>query len=394
VIAHGDCRALLEAIEDDTFDSSVTDPPYEINFMGNSWDRTGVAYDQKVWRELLRVMKPGAYIAVFGGARTYHRMACAIEDAGFRVRDQLVWLYGEGMNKGGYPSPQIDKVMGAERKVLGERTLYGSAALSAKERGGTFAVLQPGASAGKSKVVPITTAGSPEAALWEGWAYNLKPALEPICLAQKPFKGSAARNLIHHGTGALNIGACAVKGDNGTTRIPANLVLSHAEDCWIDDQFGQMCALYCPVRLLGEQSGVRPSAGNKKPTTGKGAFWGSTGRREWSVEEVSKNDAGTAARYFTRFYYSPKANHTEKTVGGQVVCHHPTVKPLRLIKWLTQLITPAGGYIVDPFVGSGTSGIAAALLGARFYGCDLKRRNVKLARARIKLGREFFSRAA
>ena len=378
-LLHGDCSVLLGSFDESYFDSCVTDAPYEIKILGNAWDATGIAFDVDVWKQVFRVLKPGAFLLNFTAARTYHRIACAIEDAGFQIVDQIAWIYGSGMPAGGRIGPKIDKKMGAERKVVGSRVLTGNAAMSTKEKGGTYSV---GAdSRGRSKRVDVTAAATPQAKQWEGWGCRLKPALEPIVVARKPFKGPLTSNVMANGTGAFNVDGCAVEAENGAKRWPPNVALGHSPDCSESN-----CNPSCPVRILAEQSGNRPSAGNKKATTGAGAFHGTSARRQWSVEEVSKGDTGTAARYFPRFLYHAKASTSEKTAGGKVKSH-PTTKPQDLVRYLVELVT-AQGCVLDPFVGSGTTAIAAESLGIECLGIDSSELSINLARERVRLARE------
>lgn len=381
MIFQGDCRLVLRTFEENSMDSGCTDPPYEIGILGESWDRTGIAFDPDVWSEVHRVLKPGAYLTAFCAPRTYHRLACAIEDAGFIIRDVIVWLKGgANMPKGGRPGPAIDKMLGKERPIIGSRVLSGTAALSTKERGGTHSVGVD--SRGAKKEVAITAPGSPEAEQWSSWGYNLKPGQELICLAQKPFPGSAAANLLRWGTGALNVDACGAPGyGREVQQWPPNVIVTHHPKCTPD-----ACHRDCPSRLIGEQSGPCKSAGNKRPTTGKGAIHGAIKRaREWTPEEVSKGDDGTAARFFPTFYYTKKAANYEKTVGGRVVCPVKTVKPWKVIEYLVKLTTRQGGRTVDPFMGSGTCGISCGMLGNTFFGIEQKPNHFVCALRRITI---------
>lgn len=207
----GDCREVLAAMPSNSVDACVTDPPYELGFMGKKWDASGVAFDPRTWAEVLRVLKPGAHLVAFGGTRTYHRMVCAIEDAGFEIRDSIHWLYGSGMPKSLDVGKALDKAAGAAREVVGSRKLTGSAAMSCKDKGGTYSAGI--SSAGFEKVVEVTAPATDAAKQWNGWGTGLKPGHEPIVLARKPLVGTVAANVLQCGVGALNIDACRVATD-------------------------------------------------------------------------------------------------------------------------------------------------------------------------------------
>ena len=212
-VIHGNSLNELPYLEDCSVDAIITDPPYELGFMNKKWDASGIAYNVNIWAHCLRVLKPGGHLLAFGGTRTYHRMACAIEDAGFEVRDSINWIYGSGFPKSLDVSKAIDKAAGAEREIVGERKLGGNAAQSTQEKGGTFASNTN--SVGVEPIsVPITTPSTDEAKQWEGWGTALKPAHEPIVLARKPFDDTVANNVMQHGTGALNIDGTRV-GEGG-----------------------------------------------------------------------------------------------------------------------------------------------------------------------------------
>ncbi len=200
-VINADCRDALKNIPDCSIDAIVTDPPYELGFMGKSWDATGIAYSVDVWRECLRVLKHGGHLLAFGGSRTYHRLACAVEDAGFQIRDQIMWIYGSGFPKSLDVSKAIDKQNGIWRGRAGE-IVSGNGSMS----GGNYAR--------NPKGEPATD----DAKQWQGWGTALKPAHEPIVLARKPLDGTVAQNVLWFGTGALNIDGCRVGTDGATTR--------------------------------------------------------------------------------------------------------------------------------------------------------------------------------
>ena len=207
-VAHADCIAFLVTLPDACVDAVVTDPPYEIGFMGRQWDKTGIANSVEMWAQILRVLKPGGHLLAFAATRTYHRMTCAIEDAGFEVRDQIQWIYGSGFPKSLDVAKAMDKAAGAEREVVGAgRTMNQKTPASTNAMGARALHAENG------DRVPITAPATPEAAQWQGWGTALKPAHEPIVLARKPLAGTVIENVAAHGTGALNIDGCRVASD-------------------------------------------------------------------------------------------------------------------------------------------------------------------------------------
>lgn len=437
-IAHADCRYILGALEDNCIDAVVTDPPYELNFMARNWDRSGIAYDDHLWSEVLRVLKPGGHLVAFGGTRTAHRIACAIEDGGFEIRDSLAWMHGQGFPK--------------------------------------------------------------SVNLGNGRGSALKPAFEPIILARKPLGGTLATNLEQWRTGALNIDACrvahagaadraahdaqvaAIKARGGSMdgswknssdlsgandvneagRWPPNVLLSHQPSC---ERLGTRsvkanptwdttnretepsaftgetvstvrhavngaeevpiwrCIDGCPVRQLDAQSGTNHAGVG----VGVGGIWSKSCGLPAGEQH---GDSGTASRYFpqfqpsdlddiTPFLYQAKPSRGERDLGlerfrarsgaeatnseeGQARLNsprtgagrnggarniHPTVKSIDLMRWLVRLITPPGGIVLDCFCGSGSTGVAARLEGVRFLGIEMndtdKEPFVSIARARL-----------
>lgn len=311
---HGDCRDKLKGIADASIDAIVTDPPYELGFMGKAWDASGIAYDVDLWREALRVLKPGGHLLAFSGSRTYHRMTVAIEDAGFEIRDQIMWVYGSGFPK--------------------SKNLDGN---------------------------------------WQGWGTALKPAHEPICVARKPLIGTVAENVREHGTGALNIDASriatiedrrrnATGGENGlagsstfkirdrraenqpetTGRWPANLIHDGSENvmAWFP----------------------QTSSGKMKPThtTADRSVFGQNATGGYTTMETY-GDSGSVARFF----YCAKASKADRA-GSK----HPTVKPIALMRYLVRLVTPPNGIVLDPFAGSGTTLEAAVHEGFQVIGIE------------------------
>ena len=409
---------LLKKLPDNSIDSIVTDPPYGLSFMGKKWD-----YDVptvELWKEIYRVLKPGGHILSFGGTRTYHRMVVNIEDAGFEIRDQIQWIYGSGFPKSLNVGKAVDKLEGNEREVVGEKTWING--------GGNSLELRKGE---KVEVKQEVTKGESD---WEGWGSALKPANEPICLARKPLsEKSIAENVLKWRTGGLNIdcsrigteklkGSYAGNKNTGFTisddrtekgkgmfagkketpeyvnegRFPSNLIL--------DDTAAEM---------LDEQSGISKSSKSsrlyKNNTEGRNVKNGASGFRD---PESTYGDSGGASRFF----YVAKVSKAERNMGldgfeekenpnatfgtqtdegllfigrnpenrsRTMKNNHPTVKPINLMSYLCKLITPPNGIVLDPFMGSGSTGVAALLNDFRFVGMEMDADYLKLAEARI-----------
>ncbi len=440
---------MLAALPHASVDAVVTDPPYGLEFMGKDWDsfgrETGNGYREKPrwtsdhmgkgfdqlpnhftagapfqrWCELwtaecLRVLKPGGHLLAFGGARTWHRMVVAVEDAGFEIRDSITWLYGSGFPKSLDVSKAIDRAAGATRPVVGfdaarERPnrLYESGAIG--NVGGTGRV-----SDRTDNGATITAPATDAAAQWSGWGTALKPASEPIVVARKPLVGTVAANVQTYGTGALNIDACRTSvtdalyakncsGDRGhgdnrtrdmrfgmtagsanaTGRWPANVVLSHAVAC------ADACAPGCPVAELDAQTGTLRSGapGRHRLGENRGAAYG-TESRPPGEPMTGYGDTGTASRFFPTFRYQAKAPSAERPKADGVA--HPTVKPLALMRWLVRLVAPPGGIVLEPFAGSGTTVEACLLESVRCVAVErdatyLPLIDARLARARAQL---------
>ena len=390
MIIHGDCLRELKLMADNSVDSIVTDPPYGLSFMGKKWD-----YDVpsvEIWREALRVLKPGGHLLSFGGTRTYHRLVCNIEDAGFEIRDQIMWLYGSGFPKSTDVSKRIDKEAGAEREVVG---INPSSRPNSKMKGskGFDGDLESEESAG---VQTITAPSTDEAKQWQGWGSALKPANEPIVVARKPLeKGlTLAANVLKYGTGALNIDASRIgftseadrkaaavhnagssasgslnwnAGDKQESskeyrlqdgRWPANVLLDEEAAAALDEQSGTL------VSKWGKQ---------KTKHDGESSMFGLA-----VPDSVNKfaGDSGGASRFF----YVAKASKRERGEGNA----HPTVKPIKLMEYLIKLVTPSLGKVLDPFAGSGTTLIAAIKNDYAFIGIERESEYVQIIRARIK----------
>lgn len=341
----GDCLQKLKELEDNSVDSVVTDPPYELGFMGKGWDSSGIAFNKEVWEQCLRVLKPGGHLLAFGGTRTYHRMTVAIEDAGFEIRDCIFWCYGSGFPKSHNIGKAVDKILGNEREVVGENPNH----RESKETDKTWQN-QLHTSDGT-----ITKGNSP----YEGWGTALKPAHEPIVMARKPFKGSVAENVLKNGVGGINVDACRIdtndylgggtmggmfgngkeasKPEAGSIgRFPANVIL--------DEEAG---------KILDEQSGT--------------------------LNKSYEANSGGASRFF----YCPKASKKDRN-EGDITNQHPTVKPTDLMAYLIRLVTPKGGTVLDPFMGSGSTGKASVREGMNFIGIEREKEYMEISKARIE----------
>lgn len=375
-VLHGNSLEVLKTLENNSVDSIVTDPPYELGFMGKKWDNTGIAYNVELWKECLRVLKPGGHLLAFGGTRTYHRMTCAIEDAGFEIRDCIMWIYGSGMPKSHDISKAIDKKLGTKREVVAIKkkpqsygyegnNVYGGD----KNRGG---------------IQEITAPATSEAQQWDGWGTHLKPANEPIVLARKPLsEKTIAENVLKWGTGGLNIDGCR-------------------------------------LNTLPRKTGTKPTSDG---ATGTGnTLVGSSKNRQAEYDMLNKGrfpanvildeEAGRMLdeqqEGASRFFYCAKASKKERNMGLEDVepttvddgrnkpidnpflrgktprqNTHPTVKPIKLMEYLITLITPPNGIVLDPFFGSGTTGIAAVNLGFNYIGIELDKQYVEIARKRV-----------
>jgi site-specific DNA-methyltransferase (adenine-specific) len=379
-VINSDCIEAMKAMADNSVDSIVTDPPYELGFMGKSWDSSGVAFNVEVWQEALRVLKPGGHLIAFSGSRTYHRMAVAIEDAGFEIRDQIMWVYGSGFPKSMDISKAIDKASGFVGDVIGtEKVDIGM-------QGGSM-------HAGRSRNVieREITAISGEAKQWQGWGTALKPAHEPIVVARKPLIGTVAENVLTHGTGALNIDGCRIGTEQTTTTIK-DLSQAHGNKFGVGGiEYPKMGEKLNPpgrwpanvildesqAAALDKQRGVTDSALRTGQRTGKDL--GTYGRFEGQSDVVmGHNDTGGASRFF----YVAKASKKERPNVNGVA--HPTVKPMALMQYLVRLVTPPNGTVLEPFAGSGTTIEAALNEGFNVIGIEMTDEYLPLIMSRIE----------
>lgn len=385
-VHHADCLEAMRQLPDGCVDAVVTDPPYGLSFMGKEWDH-GIP-GEPFWREALRVAKPGAHLCAFGGTRTFHRLSCAIEDAGWEIRDCLCWLYGQGFPKSLNVQQAINKAargcpQGAADPESPNHGKFKGGCCEESPDGRGF-----GAGAGSFMREHGTARGADEGP-WHGYGTALKPAWEPIILARKPLDGTVAQNVQAHGTGAINVDGCRIEHDESVDitkvykqhcanplyvggakpgdsvqmykpqgRWPANLVLDEEAAALLDEQSGELAS---GLMRAGQQRTQDGGYNGGFPTT--------------ATAHDTPADRGGASRFF----YCAKASRGERGDGN----NHPTVKPLSLMRWLCRLVTPPGGVILDPFSGSGTTGCAGRLEGFRFVGFDMEVRYVKIANARI-----------
>lgn len=408
---------ILPTLAENSIDSIVTDPPYELGFMNKSWDSTGIAYNVQLWRECLRVLKPGGHLLAFGGSRTWHRLAVAIEDAGFEMRDSIAWLYGSGFPKSHNISKAIDKLHGAERekeKVKGK--VFTGSNNNMQGTSGEYQI------ADKQSITD-------DAKKWDGWGTALKPAFEPIVVARKPLIGTVAENVLQFGTGGLNIDASRIGYQNesdkqsampGSTpateiasgNIPVLSGIRQPHDPSVGRWPANIILDETTAQLLDEQSG-QVKGGTWNNTAGARHF-NNDGEPTNHVSKGSDNSVGGASRFF----YVAKANKKDRnegldgleerqTSGGgggignylddvnsasgkfgsekaPAKNFHPTVKPTSLMTYLIKLVTPPNGIVLDPFTGSGSTGKAAALLGFEFIGVEITAEYLPIIEGRVQ----------
>ena len=365
----GDCIDRLKELPDNSVDSIVTDPPYGLSFMGKKWD-----YDvpsTEIWKECFRVLKPGGHLLSFGGSRTYHRLAVNVEDAGFEIRDQIQWIYGSGFPKSHNIGKAVDKKLGNDREVVGENPNHRTSS----------ALYELGFQDGKGD--GQITKGTSE---WEGWGTALKPAHEPIVMARKPLsEKTIVENVLKHGTGGINI---------DESRIPVNMDNEGSNARRMNKTYPGKTALF------GKADGDTTFSGYDE-----GRFPANIILSEEAAENLDGHQKDTS-----RYFYVVKPSKKEKDFGmggeeqiikgrdeGQdkrSVAYkvrpvgrkniHPTVKPIKLMEYLIKLVTPVGGTTLDPFMGSGTTGIAALTNGFNFIGIEMGEEYMDIAQQRIE----------
>ncbi len=438
-----DCIDGMKLLDDNSIDAIVTDPPYGLGFMGKEWDiydktQFGVKgnegnNDLKVkknfnvlpryrsdnsfyefnytWaKEALRVLKPGGYLLSFGGTRTYHRMTCAIEDAGFEIRDMINWIYGSGFPKSLNIGKAIDKLQGNEREIICKNTYSNE---NIKGKNGYMI------NDSKDRVILTKTRGHSK---FEGWGTALKPANEPICMARKPLsEKTVAENVLKYGTGGINIDECRIESElPDKRRHHGGGIVGAGSSYELPDSKGELPSARFPANVIHDGSDevlklfpVTTSEGHwaKTKVTGFGKF--GNGKSDYFGVGEKDKSKGSAARFF----YCAKAsksernaglagfeeqfkagaefrpNHLKKALNGangnpfgrwdKVKNIHPTVKPLKLMQYLVRLVTPKDGIVLDPFMGSGTTGMAAKSQGYNYIGFDITKEYCDIAEARI-----------
>jgi site-specific DNA-methyltransferase (adenine-specific) len=395
-LLRADCLEVLPGLRG--LDSCVTDPPYELGFMGRAWDSAGVSFQASTWRAVLEALKPGAHLLAFGGTRTHHRLACAVEDAGFEIRDTVLWLYGTGFPKSHDVSKAIDKAAGAAREVIGDKLDRPGYHLHPGGRGG--AAFGAGVASHtleeRVRASQLTAPATEAARAWQGWGTGLKPAWEPILVARRPLEGTVAANVLAHGTGALNVDGCRVHGDaeemrgrSGTSAIPGGATTSyrahnpdggiwepHAVGRWpanvVHDGGDEVLEAFGVFGESKDGTAVRRHLPEVPAVTYRASSYAITKGRG---PDVCYGGRGTPERFF----YCAKASPAERGRGND----HPTVKPLALLRWIVRLVTPPGGVVLDPFAGSGSTLLAARAEGFGFVGVELEERSHEIATARL-----------
>jgi len=387
-LIQGDCLEVMKTLPDNSVDACVTDPPYGLKFMGKKWDYKVPSV--AVWSEVLRVLKPGAFLLSFGGTRTYHRMVVNIEDAGFEIRDQIQWLYGSGFPKSRNIGKDIEKKkVGGIRNLTQVGTKQGIRCETGTEGFSYNKEYVAGKCMGGKQIsgeIPVYEINNE----WDGFGTALKPANEPICLARKPLsEKTVAANVLKWGTGGLNIDGCRV----GTEELSYVSDMSRMQK-WSKEQGARLYtdgfkSGALPKTVTGrwpanvihsgedEVVGLFPNVGgpwgkdSKGESHGEGSMFGIGGVN--SQNELRGRESGSAARFF----YVAKASKAERGEGN----NHPTVKPLKLMCYLCRLVTPPGGTVLDCYVGSGTTGVAAQIEGFDFIGID---KDIAIATRRIE----------
>jgi DNA modification methylase len=400
----GNNLEILPTLPDNSVDSIVTDPPYELGFMGKKWDSSGIAYSVELWQQCLRVLKPGGHLLAFSGSRTYHRMVVAIEDAGFEIRDMISWISNKTFPKSLNIGKAIDKAQGAERQIIG--MVQNPAGNNA---GGNSLNLSM---SGMPQNAFITAPATSDAKKWEGWGTGLKPTVEPIVMARKPVEGTIANNVLKYRTGGLNIDASRIGTDLITTtngkgfagsfeggvntnggnthqgRWPANIILDEQAAELVDEQSGTSKSPK-PYVAEGYKETSMFGVGGVNHAKEYGDSGGAS--RFFYVAKASKRDRNEGLNELP--VGQNKFGNQKETVDGSLNSKHrgaprqnfhPTVKPTTLMEYLVKLVTPPNGTVLDPFTGSGSTGKAAILQGFNFIGIEMTEEYVPIIEGRLK----------
>lgn len=415
----GDCIEVMGEMDPESVDAVVCDPPYGLEFMGKEWDapwrdgdvlrnpasvggfqdgaggnpysRSRIRYGRgsgfQDWCEqwaaaAYRVLKPGGHLLAFGGTRTFHRLTCGIEDAGFEIRDCLSYLYSSGFPKSLDVSKAIDKAAGAEREVIGSDT-------KARSTNGKSALPTVGGTT-VYESWDITAPATDAAREWQGWGTALKPAWEPCVVARKPLVGTVAANVQAHGTGAINVDGCRIAGVmDGTWGATQHSSIGYGADtAGSGFQTQQHPAGRWPANvtldedaaaLLDAQSGDAPAKPQRTGRMGGGKGALNMGRGGEGIGTWPADPGGGASR----FYYTAKASRSDRNAGGLADNTHPTVKPTDLMRWLVRLVTPPGGVVLDPFAGSGSTLVAARAEGFRAIGIEREEEYARIISDRL-----------
>lgn len=366
-IYHGDCLEVMKTMADNFIDAVVTDPPYGLSFMGKRWD-----YDVpsvEIWQECLRVLRPGGYLLSFAGTRTQHRMACNIEDAGFEIRDMIAWIYGSGFPKSLNIGKAVDKLQGSER----EKSTY-----VPNEKNKVYGKGYGGGTTDTSR------GNSP----YEGWGTALKPALEPITVARKPLsEKTVAKNVLKWGTGGINIDGCRVEANysdserrtsNSGTSENVNLGTTKNRPPKYDGQRHNPQGRF-PANLIHDGSdevvGLFPNSKSVKSFRGDGSSMGFGGGKGSESISNGHSDSGSSSRFF----YCAKASKSERGDDNK----HPTVKPIALMEYLIKLVSREGATVLDPFAGSGSTGLACRKLNRKFILIEKEQEYCEIAKKRL-----------
>jgi site-specific DNA-methyltransferase (adenine-specific) len=381
-ILKGNSLDLLPTLADNSIDAIVTDPPYELGFMGKTWDNSGIAYSIELWQQCLRVLKPGGHLLAFSGSRTYHRMVVSIEDAGFEIRDMISWISNKTFPKSLNIGKAIDKAAGVEREVTGFRKSVYTAKWTSMNQSLENHVDENGYAQ-----VPLTEPATDQAKKWNGWGTGLKPTVEPIVMARKRVEGTVANNVLTYGTGGLNIDASRIGTDMSE----------------FFSKTGNPRSGKGHLRSYGATGDFGGDGAN--PPSQQGRWPANLILDEQAAELVDEQSDGAS-----RFFYVAKASKRDRNEGLEELPaimarnyaqdqttldtmpfgklpkqnFHPTVKPTQLMQYLVKLITPPGGTVLDPFTGSGSTGKAAILEGFDFIGIELTEDYWPIIEGRLK----------